>query len=113
MHVGDAVVGLAFVITNDRSASIHRLLGIHDRIKCFVVNVDQLDGILGDVAIRRDDVGDLLALEAHLVCGEHRLGVIGQGGHPREVVSQQRRTRNAFQSLAGDHCDNTWQRFSC
>ena len=39
--------------------------------------------------------GDLLALHAHLVGGQHGLGVAGQGRHPGQVV--------LGQQLAGDH----------
>src|SRR5690606_20874196 len=60
-----------------------------------VVDVDQFERVVCDVRVNRDDGGDLLALEPHLVSGEHRLRVAGQGGHPGQVVRGQ--------ILAGQH----------
>ncbi|CAB4968838.1 unannotated protein [freshwater metagenome] len=107
MDIGDAVVGLALVVADDRCARIHRTLGIHDRLEWLVVDVDELDGILRDVARLGDDERDLLALEAHLVGCEHRLGVVRQGRHPGEVVAEQARPRDALEILACQHGNDT------
>jgi hypothetical protein len=64
-------------------------LGARHRRQGLVVDVDELDGVLGDVGRLGDDRGDLLALEAHLVRGEHGLRVAGEGRHPGEVVLRQ------------------------
>ncbi|CAB4880761.1 unannotated protein [freshwater metagenome] len=113
MDVRNAVIGLALVVADDRRTGIHGALGIHDRLERLVVDVDELDGVLGDVARLGDDVGDLLALEPHLVGGEHRLGVVRQGRHPREVVTEERRTGDALEILAGEHRDDAGQREGC
>ena len=60
-----------------------------------VVDLDRLARVLGDVRVVGDDAGHLLALEPHLVGGQHRLGVVGQGGHPGEVPGRHH--------LAGQH----------
>ena len=109
VNIGDAVVGLALVVADDRCARIHRALGIHDRLEWFVVDVDELDGVLRDVPRLGDDVCDLLALEADLVGGEHRLGVVRQGWHPGEVVTEQARARDALEILASQYGNDTGQ----
>ncbi len=51
-----------------------------------VLDDDGLAAVLGDVRVVGDHAGDLLALEANLVGGEHGLRVVGQRRHPREVA---------------------------
>ena len=109
VDIGDAVVGLSLVVADDRCARIHGALGVHDRLERFVVDIDELEGVLRDVAGLGDDEGHLLTLEANLVSCEHCLGVIRQGRHPREVVAEQLRTRNAGKRCAREDCDNTWK----
>ena len=77
------------------SALRERLGRVHDHRQRLVVDDDRLAGVLGDVGVVGDDRGDLLALEAHLVGGQHRLRVVAQGGHPREVAGRHH--------LAGEH----------
>ncbi len=63
--VGDEIAGQAFI--HERRARLDRgSIGEH-RWQRFVVDDDRLCGILGDVAIDRDDAGDGIALEADLV----------------------------------------------
>ena len=84
----DEVVGLAFLVVADQRRAVgERLLRRRDGREHLVVDVDELERVLGDVGIGRDDRRDLLALEPHLVGGEHRLGVARQRRHPREVVA--------------------------
>jgi hypothetical protein len=52
------------------------------------------------VAIVGDDEGHLLTLEANLVGGEHRLGVVAQRRHPRQL--------QAVEHGAGDHGLDLW-----
>ena len=40
---------------------------------------------LRGVLVGGDHEGHLLALEAHLVAGQHGLGVVGDGGHPGQA----------------------------
>ena len=58
-----------------------------------VLDVDQLDAVAGRVAVLGDDERDLLALEAHLVGGQHGLHVVRQRGHPRQALLGERRRR--------------------
>jgi hypothetical protein len=51
-----------------------------------VIDLDQLERVLGRVPVVGDDEGDLLPLEAHLVGGEDGLGIAGDGGHPGETL---------------------------
>ena len=110
VHVGDAVVGLALVVADDGGVGVERLLRIHHRRQRVVVDVDELERVLRDVPALGDDVGDLLALEAHLVGGQDGLGVVRQRRHPREVVTEQRRPRDALEGLAGDDGNDARQR---
>ena len=81
------VVGLAVEIGADhRCRRVQRLADIDDRSQRLIVNVDELQGISRGVAILGDDECDLLALEPHLVGGQHGLHVIGQGGHPGQAL---------------------------
>src|SRR5215204_2601219 len=83
----DRVVVLAIlVVADDGSILIERLPGICYRVEWLVVNVDELEGVLRDVGIIGHHEGNLLPLEAHLVGGEHGLGVPGEGGHPGEAL---------------------------
>ena len=59
-----------------------------------VLDLDQLQRVAGAVAVVRHDERDLLALEAHLVRGQHGLHVARQRRHPGEL--------QALQVLAGD-----------
>ncbi len=79
----------------DRRALGDRLLGVHDDRQRLVVDVDGLARVLGDVRVVGDDAGDLLALETHLVSGQHGLGVIGERRHPGQVAGRHH--------LAGEH----------
>ena len=51
-----------------------------------VLDVDQLERVPGRVAVLGDDEGDLLALEADPVGGQHGLHVVGQRRHPGEAL---------------------------
>ena len=87
LPVVDDVVGLVLlVIADDRRALGDGLHRVDDDRQRLVVDDDRLARVLGDVGIIGDDAGDLLALEAHLVGGEHSLGVVGQGRHPGQVA---------------------------
>ena len=72
----DQVAGLAFLLVADeRRAVPQRLLGRGDSGKDLVVDVDQLERVLGDVPVRGDHGRHLLALVADLVGGQHGLCV--------------------------------------
>ncbi len=80
------VVALSgLVVADQRRVGVERLAGVHDRRQRLVLDVDQLQGVVGRVLVGRDDERDLLALEAHLVAGEHGLGVVGDRRHPRQA----------------------------
>ena len=77
--------GLALFVVADHGGAVgERLLGVHHRVERFVHDVDQLDRVACRVVVLGDDERDLLTVEAHLVGGEHRLGVVRQRRHPRQ-----------------------------
>ena len=82
--VEDVVVVLALdVVPDDGGTGLQRPLGVDDRGQRFVVDLDQLQGIPGDVLGVGDDEGDFLVLEAHLVGGQHGLHVGTRGSASR------------------------------
>ncbi len=87
LPVVDLVVGLVFLVVADhgRGRIERRLRADQDR-KRVVVHVDQLERVVRDIRVLGDHTGDLLALHAHLVGGEHGLRVAGERRHPGEVV---------------------------
>ena len=90
------VVGLPLLVVADhRRVGRRRLLRVDDRGQRLVLDVDRLAPVLGDVRVVGDDDAHLLALEAHLVGGEHGLGVVGERRHPGEVA--------LGHHLAGEH----------
>ena len=96
LPVVDVVRGLALLVVTDQGRVLgERLLRARDRRERLVVDLDQLERVLRDVRRLGDHGRDLLALEAHLVRGEHSLRVAGERRHPGEVVRRER--------LAGDH----------
>ena len=103
LPVVDAVRRLAFlVVADEHRAVLQRLLRRRDDGQDVVVDVDELECVLGDVRVGGDDCRDFLALESHFVGREHRLRVTRQGRHPREVVLREQ--------LTGDHRDDSVER---
>ena len=95
LPVEDVVVGLLFLVVADhRRVRVERPAGVDDRRQRLVFDVDQFERVAGGVAVLGDDERDLLALEAHLVGGQHRLGVVGERRHPGQAETRQ--------GLAGD-----------
>ncbi len=83
----DQVVGLALLLVPDHDrVRLERLLGRGDGREHVVVDLDELAGVDGHVRIGGDDGRHLLALVAHLVGGQHRLGVARQRRHPGQAV---------------------------
>ena len=79
------VVGLAgLVVADQRRVVVERLARVDDRRQRVVLDVDQRQRVVGRVLVGRDHERDLLALEAHLVAGQHGLRVVGDRRHPRE-----------------------------
>ena len=79
------VVGLTLLVVADqRGVGIERLARVHQRRQRLVLDVDQGQRIAGDVLVGGDHERHLLALEADLVAGQHRLGVVGDRRHPRQ-----------------------------
>ncbi len=89
LPVVDEVAVLVFLVVPDdrRVLGGRRLRVDHDRQR-LVLDVDRLAGVLGDIGVVGDHARDLLALEPHLVGGQHRLGVVGQRGHPGQVAGR-------------------------
>jgi hypothetical protein len=88
--VVDVVGGLALLVLADqRRVGLQGLVRVDHRRERVVVDVDQLQGVAGDVGVLGDHRRDLLALEHHLVEGQDRLGVARQGRHPRQAVGVQ------------------------
>ena len=92
LPVKTVVVGLALeVVADHRHGGIKSLADVHDRLEGLVLDLDQLERIAGRVPVLGHDEGHFLALETHLVRGEDRLHVIGQGRHPGQALLRQRR----------------------
>ena len=90
------VVALAgLVVADQRRVGVERLAGVDDRRQRLVLDVDQLQRVVGRVLVGRDHERDLLALEADLVAGEHGLGVVGDRRHPGQA--------ERLEVLGGDH----------
>ena len=91
--VGD-VVALVFEIgANDRRIRFEALHRVGDGGQRVVVDDHSIGTVAADVWVGGDDRGHLLALVSDLVRGQHRLGVSGQGRHPRQVVFSKQLTR--------------------
>ena len=86
LPVEAVVVGLALEVVADDRRSGERLRGVDDRIEHVVLDVDQLQRVARRVAVLGDDERHLLALETHLVGGQHRLHVVGQRRHPGQTL---------------------------
>src|SRR5262249_51632909 len=67
---------------------------VDHRVEDVVLDVDQLQGVPGGVPVVGHDEGDLLALEPHLVGGQHRLDVTGQCRHPGQPALLEHRARD-------------------
>jgi hypothetical protein len=103
LPVVDAVVGLALlVVADDGSARLEGLLRGGHRRQRLVVDVDQFEGVVGDVGVLGHHAGDLLALHPDLVGRQHRLGVARERRHPCQVV--------LGEQLAGDDRDHAGER---
>ena len=90
-----AVLLVLDVLAHDWRVLVHRLERIDDDRKSFVLDLDQVGGVGGDIAVGRHDEGDLLVLEQHLAVGEHHLDVAGERRHPGEI--------DALEVLGGQH----------
>ena len=96
LPVEDVVVGLALlVVADDRRVGVERLARVDEHGQRLVLDVDQLERVARRVVVVRDHEGHLLALEAHLVRGEHGLRVGRERRHPGEP--------EPLEVLAGDH----------
>ena len=83
------------VLAQDGRVRVHRLERVDDDRERLVLDLDQVRGVGGDIAVGRDDEGDLLVLEQDLAVGEHHLDVAGEGRHPGEI--------DALEILGGQH----------
>ena len=99
----DEVVGLAFLLVPDQhGVRCQCSFRVDQHRQWLVVDENQLERVVRDVWVFGNNGRDLLALEAHLVRGQHRLGVPGQCRHPGQIVRGH--------GLAGDDRDNPRQR---
>ncbi len=57
----------AQVVVQDRRAVGHRLAHVEDRRQHLVLDLDQVEGVLGDVRVGRGDGGDGVAAVQHLL----------------------------------------------
>ena len=85
-QVGEARLSrlAGLVVADQRRVGVERLARVDHRRQRVVLDVDQRQRVVGGVLVDRDDERDLLALEAHLVAGQHGLRVVGDRRHPRE-----------------------------
>ena len=72
---------VAPLLVDERGAGLERLFGIGDDRQLIVVDVDQLDGILGDVPAFRGDNAEDVAHEARLVPRDRVPGARLEAGH--------------------------------
>ena len=87
LPVEAVVVGLAGeVVADHRRGRVERGADVHDGGQRLVLDVDELERVPGRVPVLGDDEGHLLALEADLVGGQHRLHVVGQRRHPGQAA---------------------------
>ncbi len=87
LPVETMIVGLALEVGADHfGIGIERLAGVDDRGERLVVDIDELQRVAGGVVVLGDDERHLLALEPHLVGGQHRLHVVGQRRHPGQAL---------------------------
>ena len=95
LPVEDVIVRAALeVVPDHRGALVKRAPRVDHGRKLFVVNLDELEGVAGRVAVLGDHERDLLPLEADLVGRQDSLNVVGERGHPGQV--------QPGQGLAGD-----------
>ena len=95
LPVEDVVVGLALeVVADHRGVGVQRLAGVDDRRQRLVLDVDQLERVARRVPVLGDDEGDLLALVAHLVGGQHGLHVGRQRRHPCQLQAVEHGARD-------------------
>src|SRR3989440_8410351 len=67
--LGESHIGAEFLIEH-RCVRLHRLLNINSRGKWLVVNIDQLESIVGDIGVLSDNDGNRIAIEAHLALSQ-------------------------------------------
>ena len=77
------------VVADHRGVRRQRAADVDDRRQDVVLDVDELEGVPCGVPVLGHHERDLLALEAHLVGGQHGLHVVGQRGHPRQALRGQ------------------------
>ena len=80
-----AILLVLDVLAQDGRILVHRLERIDDNREGLVLDLDQVRGVGGDIAVGGDDEGDLLVLEQDLAVGEHHLDVAGEGRHPGQI----------------------------
>ena len=93
-----AVLFVLDVLPQDRRVRVHRLERVDDDGKRVILDLDQIGGVGGDIAVGRDNEGDLLVLEQDLAVGEHHLHVARERRHPGEI--------DALQVLGGQNRDD-------
>ena len=87
LPIEDVIVGLSrLVVADQRRVGIERPARIDDGRQQFVVDVDQLERVARRVSVVGHHERDLLALEAHLVGGEHGLRVGRDRLHPGDAA---------------------------
>ena len=102
LPVPDVVRLLLAVGPHQRGIGFERLEGVHDRRQRIVLDLDELDGVGGDVALGGDDRRDLLRLVDDAIHRQHHLLVAHQGRHPGEA--------GGVEVLAGDDGEDAGQR---
>ena len=90
------------VLAHHRRVRRHRLERIDERRQRLVLDLDEVGGVGRDIAVGRDDEGDLLVLEQDLAVGQHHLHIARQRRHPGEL--------DGLQVLGGQHRDDAGQR---
>ena len=95
LPIEDVIVGLAFFVgANHRSPRIEGLLGVDDRWKDVVLDLDQFQCVARRVLVLGDHESHLLALEPHLVGGQDGGSVVRERRHPRQAERLEDRARD-------------------
>jgi hypothetical protein len=97
-----AVLFVLDVLAQDGRPLIHRLERVDDDGERFVLDLDQVRGVRGDIAVGGDDEGDFLVLEQDLAVGEHHLNIARERRRPGEI--------DALEVLGGQNGDHAGQR---
>ena len=101
---------VAPLVVHERRARFQRPFHVGDRLQGFVLDRDEFRGVLRDVAVGRDDRGDHVPDEAHLVVGQHAPVARLVGRHLVRVELDPQRRDRVQHVPSGEHPPDSGQR---